>query len=94
MSGCSCDFGGLDYPLVYHDEWRVARKEHKCCECLEAIKPGERYYIFVGIWDRSSSWKTFKTCKFCSHERDKMNRDDREVGFGDLACAIYCDLGL
>lgn len=93
MSGCSCDYDDADMPEVFMERWRTARKPNKCCECADVIKPGERYRHSTGKWD--GRWKSFNTCEFCDGERDAhQRRTGSVVGFGELACAIYCELGV
>lgn len=93
MSGCFCSFGPAELPNVQSVAIRRARKQHVCCECLEPIAVGERYEIFEGCWD--GEWQTYKTCLFCLRERNRWQHDNLEaLPFGELACAIYCDLGL
>ena len=49
---------------------RVARRQHKCQECLAAIEPGESYEINRGLWD--DEWSTFKTCSVCLEIRKHL----------------------
>lgn len=45
----------------------IARKEHQCCLCLEAIVPGERHWYQVNIgedWGFCSA----RTCRFCREQ--------------------------
>ena len=51
-------------PEVFETSIIVARKEHRCCECGEVIKPGQRYERVKGLWDEY--WSTFKTCIPCA----------------------------
>lgn len=46
----------------------IARKEHWCCECREAILVGAKYERTEGLWD--GRWDTFKTCLSCVEIRD------------------------
>ena len=50
----------------------VARKDHRCCECLGEIKKGDKYEVSSGIAD--GEWFRYKTCLPCSrirkHETD------------------------
>jgi len=69
--GCSCiiDYGhDCDPPDCFSEKMVTARKEHKCCECGEAIKPGEKYEKATGVWD--GKWDTFKTCFLCVRVRN------------------------
>lgn len=65
MAGaCSCH---LDYPDFGTDAaWTIeykARKEHKCIECREVIKRGERYHRHTTIYD--GSYYNSKICNTC-----------------------------
>lgn len=53
-----------DMPAVFRQKERVARKEHKCCECRAPIVPGETYTYSSGIWDGGAS--DFKQCQICA----------------------------
>jgi len=68
---CSCSY---DYdapsPSVYRETEPVARKPHRCVECGEPIRPGQRYHRATGIWD--GSWSTFSTCSPCATIRAQL----------------------
>lgn len=67
---CSCSCAcNIDYepPEFFNDRIMRARKEHKCCECGEAICIGEKYEYITGKWD--GNFDTFKTCLPCSRIR-------------------------
>lgn len=64
---CDCSVDGYDYPDFCADSFHMARKEHKCCECLEIIKPGQKYHKAVGKWD--GGFLTYKTCMPCYYIR-------------------------
>lgn len=49
----------------------IARKEHRCCECLSVISPGEKYELVKGVWN--GEFLTFKTCQICAIVRDAAN---------------------
>ena len=61
-----CGYG--EAPSVQWVEHPVARKEHKCCECLSVISPGERYERVSGVWD--GEFGVFKTCMVCAEVRE------------------------
>lgn len=58
-----------DGPEFYSDTMPTARKEHKCGECREIIRVGEKYEKCVGVWD--GSFNTHKTCMPCVHIRSE-----------------------
>ena len=45
----------------------TARKEHRCCECGEAIQPGRKYERDVVAFD--GDFSTYKTCARCANIR-------------------------
>ena len=57
--GESCD--------VLTEKLRRARKEHTCCECGDAIKPGDLYEDSDGLWD--GMWAKHRTCARCVNVR-------------------------
>lgn len=65
MSDCSCIYISFHdcYPDFYSDEYRVARKEHKCTECGRIINKGEKYNYVAGKWE--DEFNVFKTCNDC-----------------------------
>jgi hypothetical protein len=70
--GCVCITDDYEGPAVYTNKTVTARKEHECCECGCAIKPGQRYELARGLWD--GEWKTFKTCAPCAQiQKDFMS---------------------
>lgn len=41
------------------NEWRKARKAHRCIWCGEQIEPGERYFHWRGVFEgdiQSNNW--------------------------------------
>jgi len=76
-----------ELPSISSAEWRGARKEHKCCECHEAINPGTRYWIFNGKYE--GRWETYRRCQMCSAVYDALCAEldpwqIEEIAFGDL----------
>lgn len=51
-------------PTVIKHTTRLARKEHKCCECGTKIVKGMHYDYTSGIWDGEP--RSFKQCVECS----------------------------
>lgn len=60
---CMVDEG--DGWLVFRDEHRVARKQHKCYECGRDIEAGERYYFATGVLNGDRKWITMRQCAHC-----------------------------
>ena len=50
-------------PDVCEDKIVTARKEYRCIECRDVIKPGDKYEYTRGLWD--GRWSTFRTCILC-----------------------------
>ena len=66
---CVCDWRteDNDQPALFSEKMVKARKEHKCCECHEPIKPGNIYELVKGLWQ--GDWGTYKTCRVCAQIR-------------------------
>lgn len=72
------------------DQWRRARKEHKCCECEDIIRVGERYNYLTGVFE--GKLEIWKTCEFCAHERTRLQaKAPFTIAFGDLACCVVAE---
>lgn len=54
---------GERYELWGHREIKKSRKEHVCCECSRAIKVGESYRVYWGLYD--GEWQNHPTCQHC-----------------------------
>lgn len=76
-----------DMPTAYRMVKRVARKDHKCCECRGVIKRGETYNYHSGIW--SGEPESYKVCVDCDALRSQYVMDcelmvDEVPAFGHL----------
>ena len=59
---CSTDY---DFPRLYKQNYRRARKGHSCDECRRTIDSGESYlYSFAVYWDNKHPYM-YKTCINC-----------------------------
>lgn len=71
MGSCCFDTDPVD---VFNEKWRVAAKDHRCCECGAVIRKGALYQrvtmLYEGIWD------DFKTCEQCADLRDSLSEVD------------------
>lgn len=77
---CDCD---CEPPKLYEEREQRARKEHKCCECRQIIKIGEKYHSAGGIWvDRFSRYKWCANCD--ALRRTWFEQTDDCVCFGEL----------
>lgn len=66
---CVCDLGHhADWPDVIKVTVRRAKKEYRCCECGEAIQPGEKYEYVWGVWEGKQS--IYRTCDTCRRIRN------------------------
>ena len=80
-----CEEG--DLPVLSTLAWRKARKAHRCWECGEPIRPGERYQHVTGMWD--GDWLRFKTCADCVDTRIQVHDlADFWPAFGQAACCF------
>ena len=67
---CCCSVTDYDPATFHRAVTRTARKRHVCCECSEAIEPGETYEDVTALWepcfkgDRPKI-QNFKTCRLC-----------------------------
>lgn len=68
---CYCEPSDTDeYCSVWDVSWRVAKKKHKCCECLEPINIGERYErIFSAVFTLNRLAAGFRSA---AHTHDKQ----------------------
>lgn len=57
-------------PSAYKKETRMARKEHKCCECRGIICPKQTYHYCSGIWEGRPD--SFKVCFACQEIRKEL----------------------
>jgi hypothetical protein len=65
----------------FYQDWRKARKVHKCHECNGAIQPGERY-CRVGGKCEGSIWRQ-NICRFCEEIQEVFSCDGG-VEYGNL----------
>jgi hypothetical protein len=75
-----------ELPDAFQSTTRKARKEHRCCECRVAIKPGDEYRYSSGIWVGEPN--SHKQCMTC-HEvfmwaTNEAEYDDEAPAFGYL----------
>lgn len=62
---------------IWDQHWRIARKEHNCCECGHSIKSGIKYLsiktLYEGQWDR------YALCMVCeAHWEFYRNQPDSD----------------
>lgn len=87
---CDCSIDGYDDAKVYREEFPVARKQYRCCECGETINPGQKYHKAVGLWDLG--WDTYRTCMPCYNIRNHYCR--RGYIFGRLSDTLSDCFGI
>jgi len=80
MFTCVCTSADYEEPEFFTEKMVTAHKEHRCCECHELIKKGDRYELVRGKWD--GSFGTYKTCRICA----QIRKDFMSCGwtYGDL----------
>lgn len=82
MSDCTCVYVGGDcdnWPEFLSTKERIAKKEHRCCECGRIIHPGEKYHYLSGKW-HESGFHTFHTCSACDAILDAFFCDGNAFG--------------
>lgn len=68
---CVIDIDHDSYSCSFiHTENPVARKEHRCCECGDIIRKGDKYEKVTGKWE--GDFIQYKTCMICVEIRDKL----------------------
>lgn len=83
MSGGTCDvslgdFDG-DAASVFNSHVLKARKAHRCYECGEIIRTGDRYERVSGKWD--GKWDTYRFCLPCSEIGLEFSDGGRTFGY-------------
>ena len=74
MVCCPLDSGDGDgAPRFCANTVRMARKEHRCCECHEPISVGARYEHVSGCWDGAMA--VYRTCLSCVEIRNHFACD-------------------
>lgn len=69
-----------DMPSVFRQITRTARKEHKCCECRQPIKVGEKYIYSSGIWDgRAGDYRQCLICNEVSNAAASLMDDPEDM---------------
>lgn len=67
---CPLDNGDADPAELVSRETPRARKDHRCCECGEAIPKGTTYEAY-NLKERGyATFETYKTCLSCVEIRD------------------------
>jgi hypothetical protein len=86
MISCDCSVDCDEPCLVCCEVTRKARKEHRCCECRETIRVGQRYVEETGI-DYDHDPFCYRTCLPCHAIRERYCPGG--WCWGDLAQTIY-----
>jgi len=78
----------MSLPSFFINDTRIARKQHKCCECRGQILAGEAYHCLKGVWE--GEWAAFKICPECQQLREYVLRTGvDEIQFGDLYGHVF-----
>jgi len=80
MISCVCSvYDGPPAEFV-SETFVKAAKTHRCCECGDEIKKGERHQVVKGKWD--GDFSQFRTCVTCVNVRKSLLNCD--VCYGTL----------
>jgi hypothetical protein len=83
----------MGMPSVYGHVTRMARTNHKCCECGRIIRPGQTYEYHHGVWDgRGADYRRCIRCEdlvqMIFSEMSGHWNSDEGISFGELGeCA-------
>jgi hypothetical protein len=77
-----CDVYDPAEPIA--DEWRKARKEHRCFACREIIRKGDRYHLIAQKDD--GEFGVFKHCARCWEMGNALLRAGSDTWAYDLNC--------
>lgn len=80
-----CDDSG-DYEPIISEEWRTARKPHKCYACREEIRIGDCYHVTVQKND--GELLMFKHCARCDALVGALLDAGAESVQWDLHCGV------
>ena len=85
--------GGDEYPDVWDESVRRARKEHTCGACKEPIKRGHLYSRTACLYE--GSWDFWNRCARCEAIYRFLKPLVRDLGEEDgFECEQYCDPAL
>lgn len=56
-AACSCNFDYDEIAELHREKVVTARKEHKCLECDEMIKVGEKYHYYFQVLGGGDWWQ-------------------------------------
>ncbi len=68
-----CDLDYLEQVECWREDWRTARKGHRCTACGGEILPGERYVVHFSVYDGSAASE--KICGLCYSDRGEFAHD-------------------
>ena len=89
----TCYCSGGDPPEWYTERIVAARKDHRCCECTDVIKIGERHQYVAGKWNGDVG--QYRTCLSCAELRAETASEFNDYStpaFGSLGCCYMQDL--
>lgn len=91
MSDCACLWSDGDACEVARSVIRTASKEHRCLECREPIRPGQRYEFTSGIFEGDPFSQ--KICLFCVEIGNALYCDGRMFGtlWDDIEDQIFAE---
>jgi hypothetical protein len=68
---CDCE-----YPTVYGEKLRTARKDYICSSCYSDIPRKSKYFDIGGLWD--GSWDNYKRCESCNEIANRLANETGE----------------
>jgi hypothetical protein len=79
---CDCEM-----PEFFDRTYPIARREHRCCECFQPIRIGEKYCRNSGKWDGTMGcYKVHVECEELRAELQANSGDFCEcIPFGGIA---------
>lgn len=72
------------WPDFYRDDWRRARREHRCSVCGERMLPRHYYHVVSGKWE--GEVRTYKHCARCWTLYERLSDD----GCNDVDLELDC----
>jgi hypothetical protein len=84
-------YGDGSCPDICADQWRKARRSHRCCACREEIAPGHRYHRTTFLFD--GAWSVYERCERCQAIFEHLSERMAESGDSEEYCAAALNCG-
>jgi hypothetical protein len=72
-----CDLDYMEEVTLWREDWRTARKGHRCSACRGPVAPGERYVVHFSVFDGSAASE--KICGLCYADRGEFAQDHESL---------------